>query len=432
MDERTQEPIIFILLGATGDLAVKKILPALAALFRDEKIHPLSRIIAVGRRDWKDADFISFLGHEEGKVIGAFLQAISYVKVDIDRGDGYEGLVAHIHALQARIGASKVFTYLSLAPQLHEKAVSVLRDAGILLRGKNRVMIEKPFGTDEKTAKSLDRLLLSFLDESQIYRVDHYLGKDTVQAMMDIHESTPSFDELVSSASVESICVRLFETIGIEGRGATYEQVGAFRDVGQNHMLVMLSAIAAELPQGAREADEFMWQKARADVIERLAPPAKTCELSRRAQYEGYKSEKNVSPDSEVETAFEVVTSLRSGKLKGVPLILEAGKKMSRTEAFVEIKFKDISGLPEIMKFSVQPEREISIRNRDGSTDTFETGKSRDAYENVLIAALADSRHSFVGSEEIEALWRYADHIVACWNKVPLETYSDTKPFLLQ
>jgi glucose-6-phosphate 1-dehydrogenase len=164
---------------------------------------------------------------------------------------------------------------------------------------------------------------------------------------------------------------------------------------------------------------------------ERLSPPAKTCDESRRGQYEEYARERGVKLGSQTETAFEIRTSLSSGKLKGVELVLESGKKMLSYEAFVRIVFKDISGIPKSMKFSLQPRQEIAIENRDGNSDIFEIPVTGDAYANVIRCALQGEEREFVGPEEIEALWAYADRVVDCWSRVPLEIYSDKKPFLL-
>lgn len=416
----------FILFGATGDLALKKIFPALDSLFKEGSI---SRVIAVSRRDWTDADFKAHLRGSSQGLSERFIDRVSYSRVDIDHGAGFKELAAEIQKIKTEERGIEVAAYLSLAPRHHAAVAGCLFDAGILSRGKGKLLIEKPFGTDERTAKALDGLILAKIDDSQIFRVDHYLGKDTVRAIMDIHESTPDFDKLVSKESVESIYVRLFETKGIEGRGASYEGVGAFRDVGQNHMLEMLAVVAAEVEKG--EDRGKAWQTARARVFERLSPPAKTCSESRRGQYEDYSAERGASPGSQTETAFEIRTTLSSGKLKGVELVLESGKKMLSSEAFVRIVFKDISGIPKSMTFSVQPRQEIVIENRDGSAEAFEIPATTGAYANVLACALRGEEREFVGSKEIEALWAYADRVVGCWSKVPLEIYSEKKPFLI-
>ncbi|MBI5133860.1 MAG: hypothetical protein HZA81_00500 [Candidatus Taylorbacteria bacterium] len=424
----SKKDMIFVLFGATGDLAAKKILPAIESLVSAGEIGASSKVVAVSRREWDDAGFLSFFEGQRGRPAEpSFAAAISYSKVDIAAGVGYKELKARLDRMLAEDPSAELLVYFSLAPDLYSPAFKDLVRSRVLERGKRgKIMIEKPFGTDQKSACALDRLLASKLDPDQILRVDHYLGKDTVRAIMDLHERATHMSDLVSSEAVSSIRVRLFETKGIDGRGASYEGVGAFRDVGQNHMLETLAALGADLSTAGS------WQEARADFIKRLVPPANTCDLSRRGQYEGYEAERGVRVGSQTETSFHVETSLRSGKLKSVPLVLESGKKMQVAEAFAEICFKDISGLPKRMRFSIQPKQEIVIENRDGSKEVFEVPRSYDAYGNIILAALYGSEREFVGPEEIEALWGYADHVVACWDRVPLEVYSDRKPFLIK
>ncbi len=424
---KTDTRTVFILFGATGDLALKKIFPALDALYKTDAKEKLSHVIAVSRRDWNSSDFHSHIRTSAKGLSEEFINKIEYSKVDIDHGTGFVELSRTVTALQKE--GTEIIIYLSLAPRYQASVVRSLFDSKILTKGKGKLLIEKPFGTDEKTAKELDKLLLGKINDSQVYRVDHYLGKDTIRAIMDLHENTRDFDKLISKESVESIHVRLFESKGIDGRGASYDGVGAFRDVGQNHMLEMLAVVAAELGKGKDKGK--MWQKARAHVFKHLSPPAKTCDESRRAQYEGYQDEKGVPAGSQTETAFEIRTSLASGKLKGTLLVLESGKKMPSSEAFIKVFFKEVSGIPKSMTFSVQPLQEIVIENRNGHIDTFEIPFTADAYANVISCALVGNEREFVGSEEIEALWAYADRVVGCWDKVPLEIYSEKKPFLI-
>jgi glucose-6-phosphate 1-dehydrogenase len=434
----SKKSIIFVLFGATGDLAVKKIFPALQALTDEGGLGATPHIIAVSRRDWTDAHLHTFLKEKNASLGADFLKHVSYANVDIEKGEGFDGLVTIVKKLQKGASESEVVYYTSLAPTHQEKAIMGLKEAGLLARPKGgadavsdrpRLLIEKPFGTDLKTAKKLDKMLLAFLEEDQIFRVDHYLAKDTMLGIMNLREKTPEFLDVISAATVESIRVRIFEEKGIDSRGASYDGVGAFRDVGQNHLLEMLAVVAADLPKKVGRGG-FDWAAARTAVFEALMPPTKTCDLSRRGQYEGYAKETGVKPGSETETAFEVITSLSSGRLKGAQLILEAGKKMGVSEAVIEVTFKESSELPHSMTFSIQPEQEIIVENADGSKDVFDIAKTRDAYGNLIMDAVLGASRSFVGSKEIEALWSYADRVVACWSKVPLETYSSSKPFI--
>ncbi|HVT74843.1 MAG TPA: hypothetical protein VHD69_00235 [Candidatus Paceibacterota bacterium] len=423
-----KNPLVFVLFGATGDLAVKKIFPALEALWKEGALGDHPHIVATGRRGWDDQAFRAFLD-EVGTVTPGFLGLVSYADIDVGAGTGYDELRAQIGRMLVSdggpTGEPHIMFYSSLAPRFHGEVAKALHASGLISCGRGKLLIEKPFGEDEGSAKALDRSLRSFLDDDQIFRVDHYLGKDALRAVMDLHENTPELAHLISADAVQSITIAIFETKGIDGRGVSYDDVGAFKDVGQNHVLEMLAAIAAE--PGAKG-----WQAARADVLKRLAPPAKTCELSRRGQYEGYEHEKGVAEGSDAETAFEVITSLKSGKLKKVPLTLVAGKKMPTAKAFIEVVFKDVQGLPKKMTFNIQPEQDIVIEDRDGGREAFDIKKTRDAYGNVILAALEGSERSFVGSDEIRALWAYTDRVVACWSKVPLERYGPDKPFLIK
>lgn len=410
-----------LIFGATGDLAIKKIFPALEALRAEGALEGV-KAVAVSRRDWDDAAFAAFLKEKDGqRYPKAFWDMLSYVKVDVERGIGYERLPGVVEG--------EPVAYLSLAPQHHARAIEGLRDSGVLSRGKGKLMVEKPFGTDEATARSLNDLVLSFLDEGQVYRIDHYLGKETVLALMRLREKSGGLGALLTSEHVETIKAAIFEQGGIAGRGASYDGVGAFRDVGQNHLLEMLAVAAADL---RGRAGAGAWQSARAEAVARLAPPAKTCDMSRRGQYEGYGSEAGVKKGSETETAFEEVTSFSGGPLAGVPVVLAAGKRMPTSEAFVEIDFKDLPALPRKIVFRIQPDQRIVVVHRDGSHEPFDLPKRRDAYANVIAAALAGRSEDFVGADEVVTLWGYADRVVDCWKRSPLEIYSDGRPFLIQ
>ncbi|MEN9622173.1 MAG: glucose-6-phosphate dehydrogenase [Candidatus Parcubacteria bacterium] len=380
--------IIFILFGATGDLASKKIIPALETLWSEGGFSLQSRVIGVSRRDWKDADFADFFKDAtKGKTSPGFRDVLLYSKIDIESGTGYEVLSEKVLELKRTMPQAEVIIYLSLAPQYHAPVIENLFLTGISVRKGAKLLIEKPFGTDEATARSLNALITKKLDENDIYRVDHYLSKQASQDIMNGAEKTKK---------IKSIRARMFEKHGIEGRGASYDGVGAFRDVGQNHMLEM---IALSL---ARETDGN-WHEARAHILRRLVPPENTCADFRRGQYEGYVNEKGVAPGSETETAFRVVTMLDR-----ILITLESGKKMNSSEASVVITYKD------------------------GTEQIFDYRAGREAYVTMIESAIKGDKRQFVGFEEVTALWNYADHVQTCWCKVPLEIYSENKPFLVQ
>lgn len=380
--------VIFILFGATGDLAQKKILPALEQVWLHNTMSPHSRVVAVSRRDWNDSEFVEHMDTvTEGKMDNRFKDSVIYSKVDIETGTGYDLLANRIKALRMTMPCAQVLVHVSLAPQYHPRVLETLCKEGIIQKSDSKVLIEKPFGTDEKTAEKLNTLVSTYLAESNIYRIDHYLGKQASQDIM---------NGKIEHKQIKSVYACLFEKHGIEARGASYDGVGAFRDVGQNHLLEMVALVLAN----HRDGD---WQSARTSILKRLIPPEKTCSDFIRGQYDGYLSEKGVSKDSTTETAFRVVTMIDR-----ISITLEAGKKMSTNDAYVLITYTD------------------------NTEQCFDFRAGKDAYITILHAALRGSKREFVGYDEVLALWRYSDHVSLCWNKIPLVLYGEKKPFLLR
>ncbi len=379
--------IIFVLFGATGDLAQKKIIPALETLTAEGGFSAQSRVIAVSRRDWDDAGFVNFYEESVKRPVSSdFKKVLAYTKVDIDAGTGYDSLSARIADFKKEIPDAEVIIHLSLAPHYHTTVLTALFEHAIAVRGQVKVLIEKPFGTDLGTARALDAFIGARLNESDIYRIDHYLSKQAAQDIMNANRT---------QKKIVSIRARLLEDKGIDGRGASYDGVGAFRDVGQNHMLEMVALVLAQASGD--------WQSARESVITRLVPPEDTCVDFRRGQYVGYHDEKGVPAGSETETAFHVVTMLDR-----VLITLESGKKMGKNEASVVVTYAD------------------------KTTDVFDFRAGRDAYITMIESAIKGQKREFVGLQEVLALWNYADHVQRCWDQVPLEIYSADKPFLVE
>ncbi len=388
LQQSTQQDVIFILFGATGDLAQKKIIPALSQLCEANVFSDNSRIITVSRRDWDSSQFVEFAQRSVSqKLSPALVSKVSYTKVDIDAGVGYGELADLVSRYTKNMPDTQVVMYLSLAPHYHASVIEQLSRANLLIRSKTKLLIEKPFGTDGGTARSLNTLLESYLDENDIYRIDHYLSKGAAQNIM---------NGVCSQKTISSITARLCEQKGIDGRGESYDPVGAFRDVGQNHMLEMAALALAAKTTGD-------WQKARAEALIKLVPPKNTCADFRRGQYEGYHAEKGVAQGSQTETAFKVVTYAQ-----GTHVELIGGKQMSKNEV------------------------SLTITYTDGSSDYFDFSTGPDAYQTMIRAGLAGSRREFVGKEEAFALWSYADRARECWSEVPLEIYSKERPFLIE
>ena len=395
---------VFVILGATGDLSTGKIIPALFEL-RKKMAHfgarspseahkrqdvPFS-VVAVSRRPWSDDDFRDFLGRE--KYDNDFLQSVHYKTVFFDTCVGSSELKDFLREIGGK--KTKYIFYVSMAPTLYDTALRCMKKNKLLSVGDSKILVEKPFGLDLKSSKKLNALALSFLEHKQIYRVDHYLGKEALRALTEVQEKSDTLSRIISNKTVASIRVKIFEDFGVKDRGASYDSVGAFRDVGQNHILQMLSVVSVKPPRATAPAS---WHSARAKVVEAL-------EISkikiRRGQYFGYTKEKNVAKDSKTETFFSLQTYFKSGKLAGVPVVLESGKKMSTREASITVEFKN--------------------------GETFDILVEGEAYEHILEAAVADKRELFVGSREIFAAWKFVDVVAKKFSKIPLEIYKPGK-----
>ena len=418
------QPITLVLFGATGDLAIKKLFPAIASLLEESALHKDSTIIAVSRRNFDTNSFCAFLQENYPNVPDILLEHIEYADVDFDVRRGYENLKTVIDTNKDR----ELLIYLSLAPQWFPVVIDDLKASEILTKGATKLLLEKPFGTDEASARNLNEKLLSFLSPKQILRVDHYLGKAAVRGMMQTHEQSTSLREIISNKTVARIDVELLETKGIDGR-ASYDGVGAFRDVGQNHLLETLAVLLAEYP---RNPNADAWQDARAKVIESLAVPALQTFRARRGQYAGYETERGVAPESATETAFEIETMFTEGELSGIPVTLRGGKRMGKNYAGIRITFKPLEGFPSEMLFEIQPEARVVLRYAGGRETSIPFTDIHDAYYNVLQDALGGETRHFVGSREIIAAWRYTDALIAQFAHTPLESYSDSCPFFMR
>lgn len=430
MHHSASHPVTFIIFGATGDLATKKLFPALFALFRKEKL-PLSfSILAVSRRDWQDGDFRSFIrekmpAHEKEAAgdFAEFIEHIYYSPALFDRNKGYVELHDKLKAIDLEHKApSTKFFYLSLAPTFYENVLMWIGEAKLFEEMSSRLLIEKPFGVDEASAGKLHSILRMHLHESQILFVDHYLGKDALRAVRSLHSSSHDLDSILTAKNVESIRLRIFETIGVEKRGASYDSVGAFRDVAQNHMMVMLTSLVAP----ARGVFARWPHLIRARLLSSLAQAGSGEAWARGGQYAGYIKEENITKESQTETAFAFNTIFTKGRLKGVRVMFEGGKKLAYAEASIEVALKD----GETLAVNIQPHPSIVIRTASGH-DTIAVEKKGDAYEHIFMAAILGDTRMFTSFKEIQAGWRIADSVVSSWRGTPPAAYSPEKPFVV-
>lgn len=463
-------PSIFIIFGVTGDLAAKKIIPSLWHLYRQGRLPEQLSVIGFARRKLDGEEFRklirnAILTHRdaaiEEKDFSGFFSMFAYHAGTFEDEEAFRSLSERIKRTENDWGicANKLF-YLAAPPVSYESIFQNL--AAVKLNvpcggdlGWSRVLIEKPFGSDLKSARSLQSLIASYFKESQVYRIDHYLFKEIVQGIENFRFSNNLFEHTWDNTTIERIHIRLLESIGVEGRGSFYDSVGAFRDVGQNHLLEMLAVLTMERPRDERADTE---RKNRARILKMLAPWSEKdlAEHTFRAQYRGYRNIKGVRSDSQIETYFALKTEIIHPKWSGVPIYLEAGKRMGEARKEIVLTLKHPSPCflckaephePNRIIFRLEPNDEIVIhfwakkpgfeRVLEERTFSFflykrETKRQYvEEYAKVLHAAIEGNRALFVAPEEIEALWMFTDPVVAAWKKgvVPLRVYEpDTTP----
>ncbi|MEK7499113.1 MAG: glucose-6-phosphate dehydrogenase [Patescibacteria group bacterium] len=454
-------PTIFTIFGATGDLTKRKLIPALYRLFIDGDLPKMMHIVGFARRKLSDEEFRAYVKEIIGDSLPAnsagadeFVSIFSYRAGDFTDASAYENLAELLGKQddQWRTCANKLF-HLAVAPEHYEGILNNLSSSGLTIpcseeEGWTRVIVEKPFGKDLETAEALDNLLGKLFREEQVYRIDHYLGKDTVQNILAFRFSNVFLQPAWNARSIKSIHIKLHENIGISGRGGFYDGVGHLRDVGQNHMLQLLALFTMDNPI---EFDANSIRSARAKVLDSLEAmdAADISQYTMRGQYEGYKQEAGVQKDSQTETFFRIESRLNLSQWRGVPIILESGKALSRAKVEVVVEFRHHTPclcppnqhFTNILRYEVQPHEgitmsfwakkpgsEVVIEEKQFSFDysqSFGTGKFLDAYAKLLLDAIEGNQTSFVSTEEITASWKFIDPIIRAWeeNIVPLTQY---------
>lgn len=463
METKTKNiPTVFIIFGATGDLMAKKIAPALFHLYRNGKFPHLFKIIAFSRRDLSLAEFQDHIrailqNHKtkglKTEEIESFLNYFLYQKGDFETVDAYNTLASDLGRIDGEwMACSNKLFYLAVPPVNYQSIFEHLKTSGLTLpcgpdEGWTRVIVEKPFGKDAESAMELDLLLGKLFREEQIYRIDHYLGKDMLQNILSFRFVNDLFEDSWNKDNIERIDIKFIENFGIEGRSTFYDGVGALRDVGQNHMLQMLAFVTMEKPDSL-SAEAV--RKQRADVLQKLIPlsPNEIKKLTYRGQYEKYHEEPGVNSISSTETYFKAAAFLQNERWKGVPIFMEAGKNLEqRKEIIVTFKHRLPCLCPpgkhfkNRILFTLEPKEGITIEfwaKKPGLDFEFEAQKLSflfrdqrkkvqyvEEYEKLLLDCISGNQLLFVSTKEVQAMWRFIDPIIEAWerNEVPLVHY---------
>jgi len=463
-------PLTLVILGVTGDLAKKKLLPALWNLYQGKVINPDQvSIIGLSRPEMQHEDFLKhvstaiYSAHPDANQedLENFLKSFSYISGLFEDLESYDAVKEHIRKSDEQFGeCSSKLVYLAVPPDYYETIFEHVAKSGLLLTcvneksGPGRILVEKPFGSNAETAAELDAKLGSLFDESQIYRIDHYLAKETIQNILNFRFANHIFEPLWNKDHIESITIRLSENFGVETRGGFYDGIGALRDVGQNHILQMLAMVAMESPESF-DADAIRTK--RSEMLESLVPACPGCKGETgacphvvRGQYEGYREEAGIDSNSETETFFRITARIDTPNWEGVPFVLESGKNVDETETAIHVYFKKATlaalcpvdnphGCSNVLTFYIKPEEGISVcfwakrpgfsRELERHTLHFRYGEAQEAvripeaYEYVLVEAIRGDQTLFTSTDEVRSQWAFINPVLERWQGQPLFSY---------
>ncbi|MDE2399526.1 MAG: glucose-6-phosphate dehydrogenase (NADP(+)) [Patescibacteria group bacterium] len=409
-------PLTIVVFGTTGDLYQNKLATALFDLFSSGFLPAKFTILGFARKPLADLEFRKFSEaaiKKRGKKINktklvAFLKHLEYIQGDLNSIESFKNLRLKLASNDKKNGAcsNKLF-YLAVPPTFYRSIFQSISKTGLSVpcatkEGDKkctwtRILVEKPFGQDIKEAENLDKMLGKLFDESQIFRIDHYLAKEAVQNILNFRFNNGIFEPLWNNKKIEKVRIVFHENNNVSNRGAFYDDLGALRDVGQNHMLQLLALIAMDNPAQMNKKEIHA---ARQMILENT----KFRNVLVRGQYEGYLNEKDVKGDSNTETFFRLNVSINIPRWKGVCFELESGKALANGEVFIEVYFKNINA-----------HLTFSISSNEGVT--------YDAYEKVLYDAILGDQTLFVSTKEIMSEWVLITDIIKKWQKIPLVIY---------
>lgn len=440
------EQFDLVIFGGTGDLARRKILPGLYRRFWAEQMPPGSRIIGAARTEQDSDAWRAFVREaieefvserkRDPKTIEAFLKCLSYVPIDAMGTGGWSELKGHM-----REGVVQAF-YFSVAPSLFGSIAERLKDNGIA-RGDARIVVEKPFGRDLETARALNATLAAHFDEAQIYRIDHYLGKETVQNLMAVRFANMLFEPLWNAQYVDHVQITVAETVGVGGRGSYYDKSGAMRDMVQNHLMQLLCLTAME-PPAHFEPNAVRDEKLK--VIRALDPvdPGDIVRGQYRAGKDGasYRADAE-NADSLTESFVAMKVHVSNWRWNGTPFYLRTGKRMKARMSEIVVHFKEpphnifteaVEPRANILTIRLQPDEGIDLRmtiKEPGPGGmrlvevpmdmTFaealgpEAADIPDAYERLIMDVIRGNQTLFMRGDEVEAAWAWTDPIISGW-----------------
>src|SRR6266581_6334740 len=458
------QPCSIVIFGATGDLTHRKLIPALYNLAAEGELPPAVAIIGFARRPKSDDDFRKEMEEAvrefsrqavRDEIWKTFSQSLSYHQSEFGDEAGYKSLGERLDKIDKERGTrgNRLF-YFAAGPDQFETILKNLKAAG-LNRAKEgswaRVIIEKPFGTDLKSARELNRIVSEAFDESQTYRIDHFLGKETAQNILVLRFANAIFEPLWNTRYIDHLEITAAETLGVESRAGYYETAGALRDMVQNHLLQLLCLVAMEAPTDLR-ADSIRDEKVKVVRSLRRYRVDDIAKLVVRGQYTsgainaenvpGYREEEKVDPKSETETYVALRLSIDTWRWSDVPIYLRVGKRLPKSATEISVHFKKAPMVlfnrdstehdQNVLVIRIQPDEGISLRMMakiPGTSLRIEPVKmdfhygtslgkaSPEAYERLLLDAMSGDATLFARRDEVEEAWAFIDIIENAWSE---------------
>lgn len=455
-------PTSIIIFGASGDLTQRKLIPSLFNLFRKRKTPKKLNIIGFANSPFTDETFRQHLldGMKQfasfkytDEEWGLFSQDLYYQQGRYTDLADFKKLMERMPALEG--GAADRLFYMAVPPLLVPNIIDLLGLTGHLQEdgGWRRVVMEKPFGSDLESARALNLQVHKALNENQIYRIDHYLGKETVQNILFTRFANTIFEPIWNRNYIDHVQITVAEKVGVEHRGGYYDSVGVLRDMFQNHLLQLTTLVAME-PPSSFNATALRNEKVKALTAIEPMTPAQVAVNTVRAQYDGYRSEPDVKPDSVTPTYAALRLFVNNWRWQGVPFYLRSGKNLAEKLSQIVIRFKEPplamfpmtseqKTAPNMLMLYIQPDEGIHLRFEAKAPDTVAETRSVDmefhyaeafgptaipeAYERLLLDALQGDAALFTRADETETAWRIMDPILQAWEAQgipPLGTYA--------
>jgi glucose-6-phosphate 1-dehydrogenase len=463
-------PVALVIFGASGDLAARKILPALSRLADRGMLDDGFTLIGVARTEWTDEEFRAHVAEatpDGGPKWKAVTERFKYVTGEYDHPDTFDQLKSHLDEADRIDGTDgNRLYYLATIPNVFGLVASALATHGCAQPATEgnfcRLVVEKPYGRDLQSALDLDEQVHAAFDESQVFRIDHYMGKETVQNVLALRFANAIFEPIWNRRYVEQVQITVAESLGVEHRGGFYETAGALRDIVQNHVMQVLALTLMESPTST-DADRVRDEKVKLLQAIAIPTPDEAVDRSVRGQYIagtidgddviGYRQEEDVSPDSQTETYLALRLSVNNWRWEGVPIHVRTGKRLPARVTEVVLQFRRAPFLlfdqrtsrdlrPNALILRIQPDEGISLEfgakvpgekfhirsvAMDFSyAEAFAGAEAAGGYERLLYDAMVGDATLFIRSDEVQQAWRIVDPYLQAWSEPggALHTYA--------